>query len=109
VAVQVSQNPQKGVAELITFYVLRAEARKAFLKAPMFQKFDPAVLDAYVEYGLYEDKNTGEVHLKCNPAWEASEYTEVRTMNEGWELLPTLDDKVGLRWIMGGREDASDL
>jgi len=30
-------------------------------------------------------------------------------MNEGWELLPTLDDKVGLRWIMGGREDASDL
>ena len=75
----------------------------------MFQKFDPEVLDAYVEYGLYEDKNTGEAHLKCNPAWEASEYAEVRTMNEGWELLPTLDDKVGLRWIMGGREDASAL
>ena len=90
-------------------YILRSEAKKAFLKAPMFQKFDPEVLNAYVEYGLYEDKNTGEAHLKCNPAWEASEYTEVRTMNEGWELLPTLDDKVELRWIMGGREDASAL
>jgi len=66
-------------------------------------------LDAYIEYGLYEDKKTGEAHLKCNPAWEASEFTELRSMNEGWELLPTLDDKVALRWIMGGHEDASEL
>ncbi|KIM45542.1 hypothetical protein M413DRAFT_442215 [Hebeloma cylindrosporum] len=87
----------------------KEEAKKAFLKAPMFQKFDPAVLHAYVEHGLYEDKTTGEARLKCNPAWEASEFAEVRTMNEGWELLPTLSDNVGLRWVMGGREDASDL
>ena len=34
---------------------------------------------------------------------------ERRTMNEGWELLPTLDEKVELRWIMGGKDEASDL
>jgi len=30
-------------------------------------------------------------------------------MNEGWELLPTLDEKVELRWIMGGKDEASDM
>ena len=30
-------------------------------------------------------------------------------MNEGWELLPTLDEKVELRWIMGGKDEASNL
>ncbi|KAF8971246.1 Alpha/beta hydrolase family-domain-containing protein [Flammula alnicola] len=87
----------------------RQEAKKALLKAPFFQAFDPAVLDAYIEHGMYEEEKTGEVYLKCNPAWEASEFTERRTMNEGWELLPTLDENVEMRWILGGRKDASNL
>ncbi|KAF8907818.1 Alpha/beta hydrolase family-domain-containing protein [Gymnopilus junonius] len=87
----------------------REEARKGFLKAPLFQAFDPEVLDIYVEHGLYEDEKTGEVRLKCEPAWEASEFNERRSMNEGWELLPTLDERIELRWIMGGKDSASDL
>ncbi|KAF8149459.1 Alpha/beta hydrolase family-domain-containing protein [Crassisporium funariophilum] len=87
----------------------RQEARKAFLNTPLFQAFHPAALDAYIEHGLHEDLNTGEVHLKCHPTWEASEFTERRTMNEGWELLPTLDDRIELRWIMGGMDEASNL
>ncbi len=89
--------------------MIREEARKALLKAPLFQAFDPAVFDAYITHGLYEDPHTGFVHLKCPPACEGSEYTENRTMNEGWELLPTLDESVELRWILGGRDDASSL
>lgn len=87
----------------------REEARKALLKAPLFRAFDPAVFDAYIAHGMYEDPNTGFVYLKCPPACEGSEYTEKRTMNEGWELLPTLDERVELRWILGGRDDASNL
>ncbi|KJA17544.1 hypothetical protein HYPSUDRAFT_206137 [Hypholoma sublateritium FD-334 SS-4] len=87
----------------------REEARKALLKAPLFQAFDPSVFDAYITYGMYEDPSTGFVHLKCPPACEGSEYTENRTMSEGWELLPTLDERVELRWILGGRDDASSL
>ena len=87
----------------------REEARKALLKAPLFQAFEPAVFDAYITHGLYEDPTTGFVHLKCPPACEGSEYTENRTMHEGWELLPTLDERVELRWILGGRDDASSL
>ncbi|KAJ3493281.1 hypothetical protein NLJ89_g11056 [Agrocybe chaxingu] len=87
----------------------REEAKKALLKSPLFQAFDPAVFDAYVEHGMYQDDKTGKVHLKCPPAAEASEYTESRTMNEGWELLPTLDDSVELRWVMGGTDEASNL
>lgn len=34
---------------------------------------------------------------------------ELRTMNEGWELLPTLDENIEMRWIMGGKDEASDL
>ena len=67
------------------------------------------MLDAYLEYGMYRDDKTGEIRLKCDPAWEASEFTERRSMNEGWELLPTLDERVEVRWIMGGKDEASDL
>ncbi|KAH9484884.1 Abhydrolase domain-containing protein mpaH [Psilocybe cubensis] len=87
----------------------REEAKKALLKSPLFQAFDPEVLNVYVEHGTYKDDKTGQIHLKCPPALEASEFAELRTMNEGWELLPTLDDNVELRWIMGGRDDASNL
>ena len=30
-------------------------------------------------------------------------------MMEGWELLPTMDERLEVRWIMGGLEEASFL
>ena len=42
----------------------REEARRLFLKSPFFQTWDPAVLDAYVQYGLTEDQTSGGVKLK---------------------------------------------
>jgi len=40
---------------------------------------------------------------------EASDWTEFQVMIESWELMPTLDERIELRWIMGGRDDASYL
>ena len=40
---------------------------------------------------------------------EASDWTEFQVMIESWELMPTLDERIELRWIMGGRDDASCL
>ncbi|TFK44136.1 hypothetical protein BDQ12DRAFT_4197 [Crucibulum laeve] len=87
----------------------REEARESFLKSPVFKAFDPAVLDAYVNYGLHEDPKTGLVHLKCKPTWEAADFMESRVNSEVYELLPTVDECLELRWIMGGTDDASSL
>ncbi|KAF9010776.1 Alpha/beta hydrolase family-domain-containing protein [Cyathus striatus] len=87
----------------------RKEAREGLLKSPMFQAFHPDVFEVYLTYGLYEDPKTRLVKLKCDPAWEASEFTENRTNAEIFELLPTLDERVELRWILGGKEGASNL
>ncbi|KAF8877994.1 Alpha/beta hydrolase family-domain-containing protein [Infundibulicybe gibba] len=87
----------------------RAEAREAFLKSPVFRAFHPAVLDSYITHGLYEDPKTGAVHLKQSPQWEAAEFTELQTNNETWELLPTLDPGIELKWIMGADKSASAM
>ena len=45
----------------------RQEARAGLLKSPMFQAFDPAILDVYIEHGMYVDPQSGEVRLKSTP------------------------------------------
>ncbi|KAF4620417.1 hypothetical protein D9613_000172 [Agrocybe pediades] len=85
----------------------RAEARDTLSKS--LRTLDPACIDVYVQYGLVEDPQTGVVSLKCTPEREAVEYMSRRIMNETWELLPTLDESIPLRWVMGGRDDASAL
>jgi pimeloyl-ACP methyl ester carboxylesterase len=87
----------------------REEAKKGLLKSPMFAAWDPAAVDAYVRYGMYEDPTTGQIHLKCPPGMEACEFTRRQTMNEAFELMPTIDDRLEIRWIMGAKEGASAL
>jgi len=45
----------------------RQQARAGLLKSPMFQAFDPAVLDVYNEHGMYVDPQSGEIRLKSAP------------------------------------------
>ncbi|KAF8968162.1 Alpha/beta hydrolase family-domain-containing protein [Flammula alnicola] len=111
-----SQNDSKLVSAMIlstlgrrSSWPSREEAKRTLLKSSVFRAFDQEIVDAYIAHGMYEDKKTGEVHLKCNPGAEASEYTRPQTINKGWELLRTLDENVELRWVMGGSKDASVL
>ncbi|KAF9050345.1 hypothetical protein BJ165DRAFT_1457843 [Panaeolus papilionaceus] len=87
----------------------REEARSALLKSPMYQAFRPDALDSYIQYALYDNPKTGLVELKCSPAMESSEYAAKRAMMEGWELIPTLDKDIELRWIMGDKPEASKI
>ncbi|KAF9526909.1 hypothetical protein CPB83DRAFT_816490 [Crepidotus variabilis] len=87
----------------------REEAKGALLKSPLFQAFQQDAFEVYLDHGLWCNPTTGQVHLKCDPISETGEFAEHRTMNEGWELLPTLDDNIALHWIMGGTEEASRL
>ncbi|KZT54463.1 hypothetical protein CALCODRAFT_438552 [Calocera cornea HHB12733] len=94
----------------------RSEAKLGFLKSPFFQAWDPAALDAYVEYGLCglppaTSSPSGAspragVMLKQSPYDEASVFCEPRAQAESWYLLPLLPARIELRWIMNGRSAA---
>lgn len=55
----------------------RAAARETFAAKPIFARWDPAALDAYVEWG-FRDRGDGTVELACRPEDEARVYEAAR-------------------------------
>ncbi|KAI5899697.1 uncharacterized protein SCHCODRAFT_02661304 [Schizophyllum commune H4-8] len=78
----------------------REEAKRSFLASPFFQRWDPAVLDAYVQGGLYE--KDGGVELRMTPFDEALMFSDSRTSPEVHRRLPSLVEDVEIRWIIPG-------
>lgn len=85
----------------------RDDARKRFLASPFFAAWHPAVLELYLECGLYDDPNGG-VSLKTPGKWEAFIFAEGLLAYETWDLIDTLDERVELRWIVSGRNPPDD-
>jgi hypothetical protein len=99
----------------------RAAALESFIKVPFFSQWDRRVLQAYVDFGMTEDKVNGGTRLKTSgyqvghdylyisilnyPSKEAAVFAERRVVLEVYELLEQLDDRIELRWIMAGREN----
>lgn len=58
----------------------REDARAAFLRKELFQRWEPAVLDRYVRFALHEqttsDDPSSRFRLKCAPAQEAAVFIE---------------------------------
>jgi hypothetical protein len=52
----------------------KREALKAFSSSPFFMSWDSAVLETYVDCGLYEDNISGTVKLKTASLQEAVTY-----------------------------------
>ncbi|CAE6492286.1 unnamed protein product [Rhizoctonia solani] len=77
----------------------RETAKSSFLKSPFFRAWHPDVLADHVQYGIVEE---GEgVRLKCSGFQEAVTFAEsARLHSEVWELLPTLDERIPMKWIM---------
>ncbi|KAH7337714.1 Alpha/beta hydrolase family-domain-containing protein [Rhizoctonia solani] len=76
----------------------RETAKSSFLKSPFFRVWHPDVLADHVKYGIAEGEG---VRLKCSGFQEAVTFTEsARLHSEVWELLPTLDERIPMRWIM---------
>ena len=87
---------------------------------PFFAAWDPTILDVYVETGLYLDEN-GRFKLKMSResvcSWilpraslllkhvqqEAMIFMEVRACFEVWDLFPTLDERIELKFVMPGQ------
>ncbi|KAJ1301022.1 hypothetical protein OPQ81_003445 [Rhizoctonia solani] len=77
----------------------RESAKSGFLKSPFFQTWHPDVLADYIKYGTIEDEEG--VRLKCSGYQEAVTFGEnARLPCEVWELLPTLDERIPIKWIM---------
>jgi len=77
----------------------REEALRLFSATPFFAAWDPAVLKIYVECGLCDDLKGG-VRLKMPGIQEAVVFTEMLAKLEVWDLLPTLDERIELRWVI---------
>ncbi|CAE6436645.1 unnamed protein product [Rhizoctonia solani] len=77
----------------------REIAKSNFLKSPFFRAWHPDVLADHVKYGITEE---GEgVRLKCSGFQECITFLESgRLQSEVWELLPTLDKRIPLKWMM---------
>ena len=118
-----------NLREIIVIY--REEARRLFSHSPFFTAWDPAVLDIYIECGLYSPSETHpippndtiqdgkelapledelpkdkkhEVRLKMPGYQEAVVFCERRVGHEVFETLPKLDERIPIRWIVAGKD-----
>ena len=83
----------------------REEAHRLFSQSPFFAAWDPEVLDIYVECGLYTPSNAqgqNEARLKMPGYQEAVVFGERRVGQEVFEMLPGLDERIPIRWIVAG-------
>ncbi|KAH8097014.1 Alpha/Beta hydrolase protein [Cristinia sonorae] len=77
----------------------RDEALRLFKAVPFFQRWDPAVLDVYIQCGTYEVPEGG-VRLKMQPIHEAITFSEMMSTCEAWFHLPNIDEQTELMFVM---------
>ncbi|KAF9645256.1 hypothetical protein BDM02DRAFT_609078 [Thelephora ganbajun] len=78
----------------------KAEALHSFKKNSFFATWDPLSVELYVECQLWENKESGEAKLKMSGTWEGSVFAGHRGLFEAWDVLPLLDERVALKFIM---------
>ncbi|KAJ7905772.1 alpha/beta-hydrolase [Mycena olivaceomarginata] len=86
----------------------REDAHKALAANPFFAAWDPRVLDAYVAHGLVAGPS-GSVRLAMPPLQEALAFEATTTGAPVWDLLPTLDERIPLRWVLPGRPGEPEI
>lgn len=93
----------------------KTEALQSFKKNPFFANWDPLSLELYVECQLWE-KESGETKLKMSGTWvggrvyffrsadhspqEGTVFVGHRGAFEAWDILPLLDERVALKFIL---------
>lgn len=96
----------------ITHLPNRQEAFDLLKKNPFFQAWDPAVLQIYIECGIYltKDEYGKEIaKLKMPGILEGVVFADVHTAYEVYERLVNLDERIALRWLMPGKPGAPEL
>ncbi|KAF8842804.1 alpha/beta-hydrolase [Paxillus ammoniavirescens] len=77
----------------------REEALRLFKKSPFFSRWNPGVLQLYVDHGLADD-SSGGVKLKMSGLHEGLTFADQTMACETWELLDRLDEAISLRWVV---------
>jgi pimeloyl-ACP methyl ester carboxylesterase len=95
----------RGALQRREHWPTRDDALRLFKKAPFFAAWDPDILKTYVEHALAPDPKGG-FRLKMSGFQEALVFVEARVPYEVWELLDGLDERIELRWIMPGNQNA---
>lgn len=104
--------PSKYVVDIIVMHLLilillyREEALASFKKKQFFQRWDPEVLQTYVEYALYNTKDIQgrqAAMLKMPGLQEAIVFAATLAQYETYQRLSDLDERVELRWVVPGR------
>ncbi|KAJ7156950.1 Alpha/beta hydrolase family-domain-containing protein [Mycena crocata] len=86
----------------------REEAHALLSANPFFGAWDPRVLSAYVERGLVSAPGGG-VCLVMPPLQEALVFAGTESSGRVWDLLPTLDARISLRWVVPGRPGGPEI
>ncbi|KAK7037933.1 AB hydrolase-1 domain-containing protein [Favolaschia claudopus] len=86
----------------------REEAYKSMVVNPFFAVWDRRVFDAYVTYGLIESPSGG-VQLAMPPLIEAISFEGTSSGAPVWDLLPTLDERIPLRFVVPGRPGEPEI
>ncbi|KAJ7940400.1 Alpha/beta hydrolase family-domain-containing protein [Mycena leptocephala] len=86
----------------------REEAHATLATNPFFAAWDPRALAAYVGHGLVAMPGSG-VTLAMPSIQEALTFEATKTSAPVWDLLPTLEERIPLRWVVPGRPGEPDL
>ncbi|KAJ6525680.1 Alpha/beta hydrolase family-domain-containing protein, partial [Mycena capillaripes] len=86
----------------------REEAQAALGANPFFAAWDPRVLAAYVAHGLV-DTPGGGVRLAMPALQEALAFNATKSSAPVWDMLPTLDERIPLRWVLPGDPKEPEL
>ncbi|KAJ7775117.1 Alpha/beta hydrolase family-domain-containing protein [Mycena metata] len=86
----------------------REAAHTALASNPFFASWDPRVLDAYVNSGLV-DVPGGGVRLAMPPLQEGLAFQGTASGAPVWDMLPTLEERIPLRWVLPGKAGESEI
>jgi hypothetical protein len=89
------------------------DAAKEMRTNPMFAKFPDSIFDLWLSHGIVPN-GKGEVTLATPPWCEAVVFSDCRSPQRGWDLLPSLKMPVGFvmakdAFWMGGDKIAQEL
>lgn len=88
----------------------REEAFNSFQSSPFFKVWHPSVVRTYCDRGIHHPAGEkGPAKLKMPGVQEAIVFVDTTTPTEVFQLLPMLDKRIELRWVMPGRVDNSEI
>ncbi|KIJ50140.1 hypothetical protein M422DRAFT_160172 [Sphaerobolus stellatus SS14] len=82
----------------------RQEAASGFKKSPFFTSWDPAVLDTYIQHAIAPNPAGPDGSVMLKMSGECIVFLDRSPSQETWLLLPRLDPRIDLFFILSGKD-----